>query len=108
MRPVAPQQLESAAEMFQALSDPARLRTLIILANAERSVGQLAEIEGEKLGTVSARLKVLAQARLVRRRREGKSVIYAIADFHVLRLIENAVEHACEPHDPIESEGVEP
>ncbi|HMO28113.1 metalloregulator ArsR/SmtB family transcription factor [Enterovirga sp.] len=84
--------------MFKALSDPARLRTLIVLASGERNVGELARIEGDRVGTVSARLKVLLQARLVRRRQEGKTAIYAIADAHVLGLVENAVEHACEQH----------
>ncbi len=82
--------------MFKALSDPARLQTLIILAENEHNVGALADIEGDKLGTISARLKVLLQARLVRRRRDGKSVIYSVADNHVLNMIENAVEHATE------------
>lgn len=98
VRPVDRQALDEAAAMFKALADPARLQTLIILAEKELNVGKLAEIEGDKTGTVSARLQVLLQARLVRRRREGKAVIYSIADTHVLNLIENAVEHAGENH----------
>lgn len=90
------EQRDEAAAIFKALSDPARLQTLLFLAASERSVGELAEIEGEKTGTVSARLQVLLSARLVKRRREGQSVIYAIADDHVLNLVANAVEHACE------------
>lgn len=96
--PIDRHQLEEAASMFKALSDPARLRTLVLLAARECNVGELAEIEDEKMGTVSARLKVLLQARLVTRRREGKTAIYAIADAHVLNLVENAIEHADEHH----------
>ena len=84
--------------MFKALSDPARLQTLITLAAGERNVGELVQAEQERIGTVSARLKVLLQARLVKRRREGKKAIYAIADEHVFKLVENAVAHAGE-HD---------
>lgn len=91
-------QLEDAAAMFRALADPARLRTLVILSEKERNVGELAEIEGDRVGTVSARLRVLLQARLVSRRRVGKTAIYSIADAHVLNLVENAVAHACEAH----------
>jgi ArsR family transcriptional regulator len=98
MNSIDRQQLEEAAVMFRALADPARLQTLIILSAGERNVGELAEIEGHKIGTISARLKVLLQARLVKRRREGKAVIYALADAHVLSLVRNAVEHACEQH----------
>ncbi len=84
--------------MFKALSDPARLQTLIILAAGERNVGELAEAEHDRVGTVSARLKVLLQARLVKRRREGKNAIYSIADDHVFQLVKNAVAHAGEHH----------
>jgi len=90
------QQLQIAAGMFKALSDPLRLKTLMLLAEKERSVGELSLIEEEKMGTVSARLKVLLAARLVSRRKEGQNAIYSIADHHVLALVENAIDHACE------------
>ena len=90
------EQREDAAAIFKALADPARLQTLLILAAGELNVSELAEIEGEKTGTVSARLQVLLNARLVKRRREGQAVFYAIADDHVLNLVTNAIEHACE------------
>ncbi len=98
VRPVQRKELEDAANIFKALSDSARLQTLIVLAQGERNVGQIAEIEQDKIGTVSARLKLLLHARLVERRKDGKTVIYSIADDHVLKLIENAIEHACEQH----------
>ncbi|MHC1550009.1 ArsR/SmtB family transcription factor [Phyllobacterium sp. K27] len=98
IRPVQRKELEDAANIFKALSDTARLQTLIVLAQGERNVGQIAEIEQDKIGTVSARLKLLLHARLVKRRKDGKTVIYSIADDHVLMLIENAIEHACEQH----------
>ena len=80
--------------MFKALSDPGRLQTLITLAAGERNVGDLAQNERDRIGTVSARLKVLLQARLVKRRREGKTAIYSIADAHVFKLVKNAIAHA--------------
>ena len=88
--------LELAAEMLKALADPNRLRLLMRLAHGELNVGQIAEIEKEKTTTVSARLKVLLTARLLKRRREGQAIFYSIADAHVLNLVHNAVEHACE------------
>ena len=90
--------LEDAARMFDALSDVARLRTLILLADKSLSVSEIAAAEGEKLTTVSARLQVLHAARLIDRQREGKSVIYRIADDHVLTLVRNAIAHAAERH----------
>jgi len=89
-------ELESAAEMFRALADPLRLRLLCRLAGGEACVSELAALEGDKLTTISARLKMLHGARLVRRRREAKHVIYALADEHVLHLVQNAVDHTME------------
>jgi ArsR family transcriptional regulator len=84
--------------MLRALADPHRLRVLIRLAQGELNVGQVAELEKEKITTVSARLKVLLTARLLKRRRVGQTIIYAIADTHVLNLVDNAIAHACESH----------
>ncbi len=50
-------QIEAGAAMFQALGDPERLRLLVRLAEGEACVSELAEYEGEKVSTVSARLK---------------------------------------------------
>jgi len=89
-------QLELAADMFRALGDPQRLRVLVRLAQGELNVGQLAELEKERITTMSARLKVLLTARLLKRRRVGQTIIYTLADTHVLNLVDNAVAHACE------------
>jgi ArsR family transcriptional regulator len=88
--------LEHASAMFRALGDSARLRLLARLASGEVCVTELAELEDEKLTTVSARLKTLHDARLVKRRRESKHIYYSLSDPHVLRLVESAMEHAAE------------
>ena len=88
--------LEHASAMFQALGDSARLRLLARLASGEACVTELAELEGEKLTTVSARLQTLHEVRLVKRRREAKHIYYSLSDTHVLRLVESAIEHAAE------------
>lgn len=89
-------ELEDASAMFRALGDPSRLRLLVTLADNEVCVTELADLEDEKLATVSARLRTLYQARLVKRRREAKHVFYALSDTHVLRLVQSAMEHAAE------------
>jgi DNA-binding transcriptional ArsR family regulator len=89
-------QIEAASEIFRALGDPERLRLLLRLGESEACVSELAEHEGEKITTVSARLKALSVVRLVRRRREAKHVFYALADEHVLTLVRNAIDHAAE------------
>ncbi|MFN3276633.1 MAG: metalloregulator ArsR/SmtB family transcription factor [Paracoccus sp. (in: a-proteobacteria)] len=90
--------LDAAATMFAALSEPARLRLLLRLAKSPASVTDLAGMTGEKLTTVSARLGVLHAARLVARRRQGKSIIYSLADHHVLTMVPDAIGNARETH----------
>lgn len=107
-RPPAPlpsrSQIEAAAEIFRALGEPERLRLLLRLAADEACVSELADGENEKITTVSARLKVLSAARLVRRRREAKHVFYALADEHVLRLIHNGIDHAAESRTAVSAD----
>jgi ArsR family transcriptional regulator len=90
--------------MFRALGDPERLRLLLRLANSEACVSELAEEEGEKITTVSARLKILSIVRLVRRRREAKHIFYSLADEHVLPLVRNAIDHAAERRTGVSAE----
>ena len=85
-----------AAQMLRAAGDPARLRLLWHLSKGERCVTELAEEEGEKMGTISARLKQLDTARLVSKRREAKHVYYTLADDHVVSLVRDILEHAAE------------
>jgi ArsR family transcriptional regulator, lead/cadmium/zinc/bismuth-responsive transcriptional repressor len=88
--------LETAADMFRALADPLRLRLLSRLAVGEACVTELAALEGDKLTTISARLQALHGARLVKRRRDARHVFYALADEHVLLLVQSAIGHATE------------
>jgi ArsR family transcriptional regulator, lead/cadmium/zinc/bismuth-responsive transcriptional repressor len=96
----SPVQLEAAGTMFHALRDPARLRLLILLSQGERCVTELVEAEEGKLGSISARLKILHSARLVKRRREAKHVFYALSDDHVLTLLTSVLAHAAEQASP--------
>lgn len=91
-------QLEAVTTMFGALADVPRLKLLMLLAEKEHGVTELAERLNEGMTTVSARLQVLHAAHLVDRRREGRSVLYRIADDHVLTLVRNALAHVIEPH----------
>lgn len=106
-------EIEAAAEIFQALGDPERLRLLVRLAEGEACVSELAEDEGEKITTVSARLKALFAVRLVKRRREAKHVFYALADEHLLPMLRNAIDHAAEGRtavsaDPLQGKDITP
>lgn len=88
--------LERASRIFRALGDSARLRLMVLLAQGEACVTELAAAEGDEISTVSQRLRVLRAEELVARRRRGKHVLYGLADQHVADLISNALAHASE------------
>ena len=88
--------LDQAERLFKALGDVPRLRLLAVLAQGEACVSELAELDHDGLSTVSQRLRVLHQANLVARRREGKHILYRLADQHISDLIFNALAHASE------------
>jgi ArsR family transcriptional regulator, lead/cadmium/zinc/bismuth-responsive transcriptional repressor len=95
---VADRAHEQAAGIFRALGDVERLRLLTRLSGGERCVTELADAAGVGMSTVSQRLRVLRAEGLVRRRREGKHVFYALADDHVATLVASALDHAEEDH----------
>ena len=87
-----------AARLFRALGDEARLRTLELLAQDELCVSEIADATAEDTSTVSHRLRLLHQEHLVARRRQGRHVMYRLADDHVIALVRNALEHVA--HEP--------
>jgi DNA-binding transcriptional ArsR family regulator len=97
-------QIEAGSAIFRALGDPERLRLLVRLSESEACVSELAEEEGQKITTVSARLRELYAVRLVKRRREAKHVFYALADEHVFALVRNAIYHAAEGRSAVSAD----
>ena len=89
-------QLYDLAELFKVFGDSTRIRILYRLFSGEYGVNELAESLNLTQSAVSHQLKLLKQARLVRARREGKSMIYALADDHVSTMIGQGLEHIAE------------
>jgi DNA-binding transcriptional ArsR family regulator len=75
------------AELFKALANPARVRALELLAEGERSVGEMQPLVGVELSHLSQQLAVLRKAGLVTTRREGTTVFYSIKDPLVVELL---------------------
>jgi ArsR family transcriptional regulator, lead/cadmium/zinc/bismuth-responsive transcriptional repressor len=94
--PIKADGLESAARLFRAMGDPGRLELLALLAQGEACVTELAAGQDDGMSTISQRLRVLHTEKLIRRRREGKHIFYALADQHVLEMVFNALAHAGE------------
>jgi DNA-binding transcriptional ArsR family regulator len=81
------------AEIFKALADPTRVRILHALSHAELCVGDLAAVLAMSESAVSHQLRLLRGLRVVRARRDGKLVFYALDDEHVTRLFQLSLEH---------------
>ena len=81
------------AETFRALSDPSRIRIVSALSNGEMNVGALAEAVGISESAVSHHLRGLRQMRLVRARKEGRQVYYALDDQHIVDLYHRGLDH---------------
>jgi DNA-binding transcriptional ArsR family regulator len=90
---LAPDLTAEVAAIFKALSDPTRVRILHALSHAELCVGDLAAVLEMKEPAVSHQLRLLRNLRVVRARREGKLVYYALDDDHVARLFQLSLEH---------------
>lgn len=86
--------LERAAAMLKAAGSPERLRLLECLRDGEACVSGLAEHLGDAVTTTSSRLQVLAREKLVVRRRDERHQYYRLADEHVEKLLEFALDHA--------------
>ena len=84
------------ANLFKALADESRVKILCALARRELCVCDLAATLGASESAVSHQLRLLRSLRLVANRREGVVLYYRLADKHVARLIEIALEHVRE------------
>lgn len=85
--------LAEMAELFKVFGDSTRIKILYALFEAELCVCDLAALLGISQPAMSYQLKILRQAKLIRNRREGKTVYYALADGHVQTIIGMAKEH---------------
>ena len=87
------EELTEMAELFKVFGDPTRIRILFALSRRELCVCDLAELLGMTQPAMSYQLKIIRQARLIKNRREGKTVYYTLADDHVRTIIGMAREH---------------
>src|SRR5690606_23440342 len=84
------------AETFRALGDPTRVRILDALSHGELCVCDLAAIVRMSESAVSHQLRLLRNLRLVRPRREGRMVFYALDDRHIVTLFRQGLKHVQE------------
>lgn len=86
-------ELYDLAELFKVFGDSTRIRILYVLFEAEVCVCDLAQALNMTQSAISHQLKILKQNKLVKSRREGKSIFYSLADDHVRTIISMGREH---------------
>ena len=90
--------LTRIAELFKGFADPTRVHILcLLLTEGELCVTDIAEKVDLSQSAISHQLKSLKQMHLIRFRREGKNILYSLADDHVKTILQMGLEHAqCE------------
>ena len=91
-----PETVQALADTFRVLGDPTRVRILDALSTGERCVNDIASAVGISESAVSHQLRLLRGMRLVRPRRAGRQVYYAVDDQHILELLHQAMTHVQE------------
>ena len=85
--------LYDLAELFKVFGDTTRIRILYALFEAELCVCDIARLLGMSQSAISHQLRILKGSKLVKYRREGKTVFYSLADGHVRTIIGQGLEH---------------
>lgn len=88
-----PEQLQNLAEFFRVFGDSTRIRILYALSQSELCVCDIASLLGMGQSAISHQLRILKQMRLVKFRRDGKSVLYSLADSHIETILDQGMEH---------------
>ena len=92
----AEETLYDLAELYKVFGDSTRIRILYTLLEAEFCVCHLAQALSMKQSAISHQLRILKQSKLVKSRREGKTIIYSLADSHVMTILAQGLEHVSE------------
>ncbi len=88
--------LAQIADLFKAFADPTRVQILSLLLNKELCVTEIAEGVELSQSAVSHQLRILKQMYLIKYRREGKNILYSLADDHVRTILQMGLEHVTE------------
>jgi DNA-binding transcriptional ArsR family regulator len=81
------------SELFKALGDPTRIKLIYALAQKELCVHDLTQVLNMGQSAVSHQLRYLRNLRIVKRRKEGKTVFYSLDDNHVEQIFLQTHQH---------------
>lgn len=89
-------QIDDLADLFKIFGDQTRIKILMVLSENESCVNNISDALKMTISAVSHQLRILKQFRLVKSRREGKSIYYSLDDEHVQLILDKGIEHICE------------
>jgi DNA-binding transcriptional ArsR family regulator len=95
---MAAEAVRALADTFRMLGDPTRVRILDALSGGELCVCDIASLVGISESAVSHQLRLMRGTRLVRPRRAGRLVYYALDDHHIIELLKQAQTHVTHAH----------
>ncbi len=87
------EELMDLADLFKIFADTTRIKILYLLFESEMCVCDISRLLGMQQSAISHQLRILKNSKLVKARREGKTVFYSLADEHVETIIGNGMEH---------------
>lgn len=90
---VTPEIASDLANLFEALSDPTRVRIIAAIVEGEMGVGELVNRIGVTKSAISHQLRGLRDKRLIRTRKQGRNVFVCIDDDHVIELFQRGLDH---------------
>ena len=88
--------LYDLADLFKVFSDTTRIKILYALMGRELCVADIAEATETSQSAVSHQLRTLKQSHLVKFRRDGRNILYSLADDHVYTMLNQGMSHICE------------
>lgn len=93
---MSPEEYQKLADLFKIFGTPTRLQIMYTLYHGEKCVYDIAGELGMSQSAISHQLSVLKQNRLIKNRRDGKTVYYSLLDEHVVTIIEQGLDHVRE------------
>lgn len=88
--------LEQIADLFKGFGDATRVHILSLLSEGELCVNNIAQAVELSQSAISHQLRILKQMHLIKYRRDGKNILYSLADDHVRTILQMGLEHVLE------------
>ena len=90
------QTMMQIADLFKGFGDATRVHILFLLAKRELCVTEIAQAVDITQSAISHQLRILKQMHWIKYRRDGKNLLYSLADDHVLTILQTGLEHVLE------------